>query len=197
MIDQLRELAPFVYKGNKSRGFWEDGANKNKDEAVMLMITELSEAVEAHRKNHHYDKTNVHPTYEVWREMCHGTVSEYNQDAKQHFIAYVKDTVEDEIADTVIRILDFTGGFNIDIIERDYRKKSKGNFAADVLTLCKLCIKAGQDKEVGEPYTTLDWGYVLSAIIKFCEWYNIDLMQHIDWKLSYNASRPYKHGKKY
>lgn len=195
MIDQLRELAPFVYESNKSRGFWEQGLNTSRGERVMLMITELSEAVEAHRKNHHFNSKFTPTSFEEWREYTRGTQAEYDAYCLERFKEYVKDTVEDEIADVVIRILDYCAGFNVPIITREFRKKITGTFSEDVLYLTRLCIMA-YDADHDEQLI-IDWGYVLAAIIKFCEWYNIDLMQHIGWKLSYNASRPYKHGKRY
>ena len=53
MIEKLIAMAPDIQAGNASRGFWDDKETKSKGEAVMLMITELSEAVEAHRKDRH------------------------------------------------------------------------------------------------------------------------------------------------
>lgn len=181
MINKLNLIKTSVYESNAERGFWEDGLNKNKGEAVMLMITELSEAVEAHRKDKRYNRVYNIVSYNVSNDSIFYSV----------FEGHCKDTLEDEIADTVIRILDYCGGFNIELIERDYRGASSGNFSHDVLELCNLIIRASK------PVYITDWGYVLAAIIKFCEWYNIDFMQHIEWKLRYNSSRPYKHGKRY
>jgi hypothetical protein len=42
-----------------------------------------------------------------------------------------------------------------------------------------------------------DWGYFIAALIEFSSWYSIDLENHVAWKMQYNSTRPYKHGKAY
>jgi hypothetical protein len=106
--------------------------------------------------------------------------------------------VEDEIADAVIRILDYTAGWDIPLLEREYRKQSTGNFGHDVLRIVQYCLYAYHlDTDDTVQFPGKDWGYVLTAIIKFCEWYNINLLQHVQWKMQYNRTRPHKHGKSY
>jgi len=43
------ELAKEIYLENKAKGFWDEP--RSEEHCVMLIITELSEAVEAFRKN--------------------------------------------------------------------------------------------------------------------------------------------------
>lgn len=190
MFKELREQTDKIYLGNKERGFWEEGLNRNKGELVMLMITELSEAVEAHRKDR-FAKLGTSCI-----DLLDGHIETDQNYWSGTFSTKVKDSVEDEIADAVIRILDYCGGFSLPLIERDYRKESTRNFSHDVLRLTKYCIDAYHE-DVEEISVGRDWGYVLAAIIKFCEWYNIDILKHVEWKLKYNATRPFKHGKKY
>lgn len=192
MIEQLNALRQSVYEGNKSRGFWEP-EEINKGERVMLIITELAEAVEAHRKGKQYINNPVSLAFLDGSIVSENPVLLWVSEFKEA----VKDTVEDEIADAVIRILDYTGGFDIPIIERDYRKVSTGNFAHDILRITYYCIDVLYCENGMFEYSVRDWGYVLASIIKFCEWYKIDLMQHVQWKLKYNSTRSYKHGKKY
>ena len=65
----------------------------------MLVITELSEAVEADRKG---KRANV---------GCFNVFSDYNRPAGYAFSfeSTIKDTIEDELADAVIRLLDLAG----------------------------------------------------------------------------------------
>lgn len=81
-IGQLQEA---IYKITESKGFWEDGQNRNVGETLALIHSEISEALEAHRKN------------EVDDKLPH------------------RNGVEVELADAVIRILDFAHGFGYDI----------------------------------------------------------------------------------
>src|SRR5579863_9527305 len=47
---ELLSLRHAIYSTNERNGFWKDGNNRNYGEALMLVITELSEAVESDRK---------------------------------------------------------------------------------------------------------------------------------------------------
>lgn len=69
------------YTASKEKGFWEN--DRNVGEMLMLIVSELGEAIEAHRSG----KMGLEE----------------------------KDTFEDEIADTMIRIFDMCGGLGIDL----------------------------------------------------------------------------------
>ena len=79
----LNALASDIYQQNKDVGWW-DG-ERNKGELIALMHSELSEALEALRK----DQKDDHLTH--------------------------RSGVEVELADTVIRILDMCGAYGYDI----------------------------------------------------------------------------------
>lgn len=85
----LNRLSYLVHKDNKDKGFWDDADEVPGEYYVAtklaLMQSELSEAVEANRKNEMDDKLKHRPGLDV------------------------------ELADCVIRILDFCGYYNIDI----------------------------------------------------------------------------------
>lgn len=80
-----------------------------KGTALMLTVSELSEALEALRKDCRADITNFDTEVSILGF----------QDA---FKAHIKDTFEDEIADALIRILDMCAKYNIDI---DFHVKQK------------------------------------------------------------------------
>lgn len=67
----------------------------------MLIVSELGEAMEAHRKGH----KAAHLDYE----------SDITREYKEAFEEHIKDSFEDEIADAIIRLLDMCGGLGIDI----------------------------------------------------------------------------------
>lgn len=93
-IGKFNHVANYIHEGNVNRGFWE--GERNTGELLMLVVSELSEALEADRKGRHVDITKLEP----------GT---YN------FAETVKDTFEDEIADAIIRLFDLCGAMGIDI----------------------------------------------------------------------------------
>lgn len=102
----LNEMARVIYENNKEKGFWDN--ERNPGEALMLVVSELGEAMEALRKGR-----VALPPLERYIE-------------RQTFEQLYKDTFEDELADAVIRILDWCGGNNIDI-EFHVREKVKYN----------------------------------------------------------------------
>lgn len=100
----LSPLSEEIFEANKAKGFWDE--ERNTGECLMLMVSELSEALEADRKG----------------RWCNGEMIDLllqddltDGNYKQLFETIVKDSFEDELADALIRILDFAGGKGIDI----------------------------------------------------------------------------------
>ena len=111
MKTNFNELAKKVYHRNIEKGFWDGGLEaKNIGEVLMLMVTELAEACEAHRKNHYAVKSH---------NLIHNceSIETQNEQAyfRQEFEVSVKNSFEDEMADIIIRVMDLCGAMNIDI----------------------------------------------------------------------------------
>ena len=114
----LNELCKDIHCWAQEKGFWD--YNINTDEHLIfaqknaLIHSEISESLEADRKNRHAD-------LEKFDSNALTDVT-FNDNFKM----YIKDTVEDELADAIIRILDWCGYMNIDI-ERHIKEKMKFN----------------------------------------------------------------------
>tara|TARA_R100000742_G_C4278836_1_gene102211 strand:+ start:1094 stop:1462 length:369 start_codon:yes stop_codon:yes gene_type:complete len=91
-----------IHEGNRKKGFY-DGGDKQLGTMLMLVVSELGEALEAHRHSLKADLTY----YEGILNAKH--------DFQTAFKEAIKDTVEDEIADAIIRLLDLCGYYHIDI----------------------------------------------------------------------------------
>ena len=105
MTMNLNELRDKVFTNSSAKGFWDQ--ERNVGEALMLVVTELAEGLEAHR-----DKNGI----KVVDKMVKKAMNEMNDDEfKEHFALMVKDSFQDEMADAIIRILDLCGGLDIDI----------------------------------------------------------------------------------
>lgn len=106
----LNKKCKEVFKGNQDRGFWEEGVeNRNKSELIMLVVTELAEAVEALRENR---KADLYDFYDTENGLIR------NSEPKAFQVAFeqeIKDTYEDELADAFIRLMDMCGALDIDI----------------------------------------------------------------------------------
>jgi NTP pyrophosphatase (non-canonical NTP hydrolase) len=118
LISQAHEMA-------KSKGFWE--GERNKPEMLMLVVSELAEALEALRKDDYADQ-------DVVESLSHDleldrTDEEFLLKAinwKTSFEQGVKSSFEDEIADVAIRLFDLCGGLGVDL-EKHIEMKMKYN----------------------------------------------------------------------
>lgn len=104
MLEGLNARAKLIYEANKAKGFWDK--ERNVGEMLMLVTSELSEALEASRDGKFF--TGGHRLKEV---VSRSTDEAFTTIFKDE----VKDTYEDEIADAIIRLLDMAGGQGIDI----------------------------------------------------------------------------------
>lgn len=96
----LNEAAKSIHADAKRKGFWD--SDRETGTLLMLMVSELAEAMEADR---HGRVANI----EKFDKDVKDTTMEIS------FQNHIKDTLEDEMADTMIRILDFCGAKGIDI----------------------------------------------------------------------------------
>ncbi len=179
--EELNALRDECYKIACEHG-WHDEEHSERH-FLCLVITELSEAVEADRND---------------RRACVGMFrSSRKHNEVTGFECFIKDTVEDELADAAIRILDLAGLQDCDIGEAvTVRLKS-----ADDYILLRAYFKASTFTEA--VYTIVENlffdGYELALLNVFNLAYvmDFDLMEHIRLKMQYNRTRERLHGKKY
>lgn len=100
----IKETAQQIHQNAREKGFWDK--ERNFGELLMLVTSELAEALEADRKDRRADVKGFNEVM----EKVKGT--DFEADAFRFFI---KDTVEDEIADAVIRLFDLAKGRGMDL----------------------------------------------------------------------------------
>lgn len=116
----LNELRDEIHENAKNKGFWD--SPRETGTLLMLCVSELAEAMEADRKSRYAD-------LEAYRSctMADDILSEdFDIYLESSFEKLIKDTFEDELADTIIRILDLCGAKGIDI-EKHIELKMKYN----------------------------------------------------------------------
>jgi len=114
----LNELAKDIYLANKEKGFWLDNPkDRNVGELIALMHSELSEALEAHRTGAKWPADWQHEIVHAALNFDRRGVTSRDDIAPfmDEFETRIKNSFPDELADTIIRVLDFCGAHDIDI----------------------------------------------------------------------------------
>lgn len=187
-MKDLNELRYRAYKTACEHGFHEEELSNR--HFLMLVITELSEAVEADRKGRRCD-------IEYYKFLYNEHINSNSEYLKKLlFNRYVKDSIGDELADAAIRLLDLAGLRSVEVqriptMEAAYVSLFKSMSFTECIydivmniTKCERTIR---------PCVNLS----LAIIFALAESRGIDLLWHINEKMKYNELRPNKHGKKY
>ena len=194
---ELRNFIKRAYKCACNHGFHDEKLSYS--HMAMLVVRELSEAVEADRHNRHAQRD----VYEDFaKEMGDKTLL---------FERYIKDTVEDELADAVIRLCDMSGALELeDVLDMECEQvqflkcgfKKEFKFTEIMYGLTTVVADPHIPKLTKQP---LMQKAAMSACIEtaivyinvWCEQMGVDLAWHVNEKINYNESRPKKHGKSY
>lgn len=169
----FNKLSKEAHANAVKHGFWEMPVGKM--HCLMLIISEISEMVEADRNGRRANYAG------------------YNGKGGRSFSAFIKDTVEDEMADVVICLCGLAGALNMhfeetDVCIDDYPFQ-KFTFVESAYALTKgLCshLEIEDRIRLGVEFVT-----------KWAEYMGVDLEWHIKERMKYNAARPPKHGKPY
>ena len=188
----FNELARKAFENARQKGFHDE--NYTDWHWMMLIVCELAEAVEADRNGKRAE-----------RKEYERLVNECEEILRPHlFEMYIKDTVEDELADAVIRLLDYAGmrGLRIpeDFVTKENLELTMNScwgkslryflrtFAERVYVRCiNELYESGKDNPENVVYN----------IFVIAELYEIDLIWFIREKMKYNETREVLHGKSY
>lgn len=102
----INEQCKKQYEMMYEKGF--DGKNFARD--LMLIVSELAEALEADREGRDANKLS-----DISRNLLLEMPHTDDESWKRYFETYIKDTIQDEIADALLRIMDLCGRYDIDI----------------------------------------------------------------------------------
>lgn len=169
----FNELIKTAHKNAVEKGFYDEPVD---DETMRaLIIGEAYEALEAHRKG---------------RVIRNPIILDQYMASGNHplFEGMIKDTFGDELADTVIRICDYMGYRKLSCSEEE--RVFIGIHEDSIGSLCN---------KIASMILVNNYGFdnCLYYIERYCKINGIPLEKHIEAKMKYNKSRPYKHGKNY
>lgn len=185
----LNKLRDKAYQCAVARGWHEK--NLSDEHFLCLVISELMEAVEADRKGIHANRAN----FEYYMKQRKRDDGEFMYAFKHG----IKDTIEDELADACIRLLDLAGLRSVDLGEVDLEelKCSEGFFNWSFTEAIFSLVCNITNSDYIETYSFDSFLRVaLVEILVFCIQKDIDIFWHIEQKMKYNELRPYKHGDK-
>ena len=189
--EMLMKLSKECHQRAVDKGFW--NVLHRVAHYLMLAFGELHEAIEADRK----DK---------WAKLDHDTIDTLQriegESFVQMFLDEVKDTVEDELADAVIRLLDLLGHlFGVMLPPTGFVERISGEYddrePPKMLTEALMPIVAETSGLFNLTQYMVGIFYAIKSLEQLADHLGIDLMTHIELKMKYNETRPALHGKKY
>ncbi len=189
----LKQFMTKAYENAKVKGFYKPDLDINK--ALMLIITEMGEAIQASRHNRH------------------GSIEGYNTylEVSDEHVAYeesLEGTVESEFADITLRIISLLGWYdsqNTICLMNDTELKKTEEFHKVEFEHGNYCLPTAMYLIITRityfPFScspawmnTLRLQDILVQVFALAHAEGIDLVEHIKIKMKYNESRPYLHG---
>ena len=182
----ITEWAKEIHENAVAHGWWE--TERSTGEVIALIHSELSEALEEARDN----RPMMYVLGPNGEEIC----------TPCYFNGRKPEGVAVELADAVIRVLDFAGFMNVPLnmyatAQEEFEKcKYSDDFGHEIAFFHSVVVK------LHDFLSDRDIEGVIGAVLSFVaciEMYlkkrGLDLWQVIEIKHNYNKGRPYKHGK--
>ncbi len=183
----LNKLSKEAFETAKAHG-WHD--EELPDETyLMLIITEIAEAVQADRKDKHAYKDKF---------LASLMPDDDGDMFSMLFEQYIKNSVEDELSDIIIRCLDLIALRGKGVYADEYMAKylhdflkREPSFPEVAYELCKFAVSTDESLGLSERI-----GGIISLVTSYCKQKDIDIDFFVDIKMRYNRLRPFKHGNK-
>lgn len=120
---EINETAAKAHQTAKEKGFW-DKEDWNLGEKLMLVTSELGEALEADRTGKYANIERFEDWLKEHPPFGGGPGEQAIADATfvKYFEEHIKDSFEDEMADAVIRLFDLAIKKNVDLEYHIYHK---------------------------------------------------------------------------
>lgn len=187
--ENLNELRDRAYQCAIKHGWHEQ--QYSDEHFLCLVISELMESVEADREG----KRSLVAMFKEWQGNSIPLTEETKlRRFKEDFEEFIKGTVEEELSDACIRLLDLAGLRQLELTyTNSLAIMSKMSFTEYIYCLCSFI--TNPDKS-NSKWLDNHISYSLGWIFSWCRAKNIDIAWHIEQKMKYNELRPYMHGGK-
>lgn len=190
----LNKLRDKAYKTACEHGFHDQELSN--EHWLCLVISELMEAVEADRNDNWNRIAKVEQfkkRLEISR-ICQGLDPEISKERGYEitYNACIKGSIDEELADAVIRLLDLAGlrNLNLNRFALVNVVSKKKTFTENIYSIVK---------DITNYKYTLEElvNYAITQVFVLSDILDIDLLWHIEQKMKYNELREKMHGKKY
>ena len=195
-MKNLNELAHKIHESNKLRGF--DVAQDNIGQSLMLIVGEISEAMDAHQCGRfadmkEYDSEIAYLVENFPRSNIEGGFR------LSPFEKYIKNTFEDELADIVMRTLDFCAAFGVDVdlAYNDTCASVRDNVGESLINATSSITSYYNFAKRYDKMTSVHIARPIHIVETLAIRHDINHEKHIALKMRYNETRPYNHGKRY
>ena len=192
---QINEWVKRAYDNAVKHGWHEE--EKSNAHWLMMVCTEVAEAVQADRKGNYMDDLNKEGLKTVLAKDHGGLFNKYYSDT-------IEGKVESELADICIRVFEcclayltsLSNGFSTFDNEVKYAKQHSFTENAIMVTRTIVSCNTTASRSENEEMFFVLYVCVLASVFEWAEALGIDLIQHINLKMRYNESREYHHGNK-
>lgn len=192
---QINEWVKKAYDNAVKHGWHEE--EKSNAHWLMMVCTEVAEAVQADRKGNYMDDLDKEGLKTVLAKDNGGLFNKYYSDT-------IEGKVESELADICIRVFDLMGVYNVEekdgLTTFDYEVEyaKQHSFTENAILVTRTIVSCNLNSFISvnaEMFCVL-YKNILSSVFEWAEAIGIDLIQHINLKMRYNESREYNHGNK-
>lgn len=192
---QINEWVKKAYDNAVKHGWHEE--EKSNAHWLMMVCTEVAEAVQADRKGNYMDDLDKEGLKTVLVKDHGGLFNKYYSDT-------IEGKVESELADICIRVFDLMGVCNLEAkdgfstFDYEVRYAKQHSFTENAIMVTRTIVLCNLNSSISvkaEMFCVL-YKSILSSVFEWAEALGIDLVQHINLKMRYNESREYHHGNK-
>ena len=178
----LKQLMTKAYENAKAKGFYKSDLDIN--QALMLIITEMGETIQAQRHNRH------------------GSIEDYYKwlgvSEEQAYEESLEGTMESEFADIALRIISLLGWYDsqntICLMNDTELEKTEDYCLPTAMYLIITRITYFPFSCSPAWMNTLRLQDILVQVFALAHAEGIDIVEHIKLKMQYNESRPYLNG---